>query len=857
MAENGKVYFDLLGPFPDGMNSGVQPLLLPKTQLAFATNATVRGAYIHDRPPYQIRNLDFGASGSLQTEVENGFFQGTGVYRPDYGPSQIIAQISGRLYSFTETGTVFVVQDITIPGDANDATTSQVWMWQAEKWLIISDGSGKLPIFYDGVSCRRSYGPSRLLAIATAYSTPTPPAIGSSMVATLTAPYNGPWNTPVRFNGAIYELQPTAGGGNAILTNINDTPTATVPVGTQVIVNPGLVGYTTAAASCTYTLTGTSCIIPLFCTGYYRQEFVLSVTSVGSLVVGNQVSLTLTGGTPGTFAFNVTAVDPVGLTITCSRTVTTGVSHPSGYVTPPPPSLSTVASGSLVQLTVSPGPNVIIGTTVANYVVPSVGGSVGVTLDSAYTGADNQLVLVGTAAYTIAKTITVGSNQVVMLNVTDTSAAAYASPLDIFSIAELPACRMGAYGMGQNWVCLVDGIEFMVSDLVGSSSGTQTENYRDAVLKATDAEIMGNFRLPNAGFIINSMTFAAQLDTSLGQGALEIGTMVNMFSCKAPFTLQDFQATIVQPMQNPILTESLIGTGPLGQNSTVLANSDTMFRSTAGLGSLKIARRDISDEWGNTPISREMSRVIDRDNNSPLLTYSSAIVFDNRLRMTVSPVVATQGVYHEGEIALNFDLVSSLRGKAPPVYDGLWTGLNVLQHITGMFNTIQRSFAFTYNITLSKLELYELLSDPTLHKDNGVTPILWTFETPVIFNQDVKPLPEIVRLIDGEIYISDLQDTAHFKVQYRPVFYPCWIDWTEFDVCADMTKEHSEPQVTYPLGLGEPSAKDCDTINNRPFREAVGFQLRFEITGHCIFWGAKIAACSTPQPKWAKPACNR
>lgn len=849
MAENGKVYFDILGPFPDGMNSGVQPLLLPKTQLAFATNATVRGAYIHDRPPYQIRNLDFGASGSLQTEVENGFFQGAGVYRPDYGPSQIIAQINGRLYSFTENGPVFVVQDITIPGDANDATTSQVWMWQSEKWLIISDGSGKLPIFYDGVSCRRSLGPSRILGTAVAFNPPTVPAAGQTVEVTLNSAYTGPSNISVRFNNAIYELvgtTPAATLYNAELTYVYGSgPTNS---GSTIVVNPNNVGYIASGSGNTVYFFG-GAIPPL--TFEFRAPHGLTAGQqvlVDTVFVSSGAPPVPTERSPQ--LYNVIAI------VDSTHATLQVVGFSWGYFL----QAAAIPGDAFVQFAIPVGPNVVIATLAADLATPFPGVTQTITTTNQYTGSANQSCWLGQAQYLISPYTNPSPpppTVLTLINGTDTAGGVYVNPSNITSIPELPACRMGAYGMGQNWVCLVDGIEFMVSDLVGSSAGTLAYNFRDAVLKTTDNEIMGNFRLPNAGFIINSMTFAAQLDVSLGQGALEIGTMVNMFSCKAPFTLLDFQATIVQPMQNPILTESLIGTGPLGQNSTVLANSDTMFRSTVGLGSLKIARRDISDDWGNTPISREMSRVIDRDNNSPLLSYSSAIVFDNRLRFTVSPVVAPQGVYHEGEIALNFDLVSSLRGKAPPVYDGLWTGLNVLQHLTGMFNTIQRSFAFTYNITLSKLELYELLSDPTLHKDNGVTPIVWTFETPVIFNQDVKPLPEIVRLIDGEIYISDLQDTAHFKVQYRPVFYPCWIDWTEFDVCADMTKEHSEPQVTYPLGLGEPSAKDCDTINNRPFREAVGFQLRFEITGHCIFWGAKIAACSTPQPKWAKPACNR
>lgn len=838
MPDNGKTYYDLLGPFPDGCNGGVAPLLLPKTQLAFALNATVRGGYAQDRPPYQIRGFDFGSSAPLQQAVEGGFFQGCGVYRPDFGTSQIVAQISGRLFTFTDNGVAFTVAEITIPGDPNDATIPQAWMWQSEQWLIISDGSGRLPIFYDGVSCRRSYGPEQLYGTGTAFAPASPPAIGSTVQVTVPGGFTGPMNVPVRFNNAFYQVVAgPAATYSVILTNVSGTPGNPILVGSQIMVQPDRIGFTTTNQTVPVTFGG-------------PNTFHIPMTSVFGVSVGDSVIVPMTYGI-------VPTVHNVVMTVTVVDTLTntlTGVTGGFPFIA------VALTASSLIVFSSTHGPAVLVGTTQGAGVIPVVGGTVTLAIDVAYTGPDNATVWIGNDEYTIANPpVPPAGVTVYLLNLNDppkTPAVPYVNPTPIYSISELPACRMGAYVLGQNWVCLVDGEAFIPSDLVGSSSGTQANSYRDAVLKTTDADIMGAFRIPTSGYIINSITGSATLDTSLGQGAVIIGTMANMFTCKAPFTLQDFQSTLVQPMANPILTESLIGFGPLGQNSTVLANSDILFRSIVGLASLKLARRDISDDWGNTPISREMSQIIDPDNNSPLLSYSSAVVHDNRHRMTVSPKIASQGVYHQGEIALNFDLISSLRGKAPPVYDGLWTGLNVLQHTSGLFSNRERSFAMTLNLATNVLELYELLQDSTLHKDNGTTRIKWVFETPAVFNQDVKPLTEVVRLIDGEIYVADLKDTAHVKVQYRPIFYPCWIDWTEFDVCADMTPTNAQPQVRYRLGLGEPSGKDCDVINNQPFREAVAFQLRFEITGHFVFWGVKLAACAVPQAKFAKPACN-
>ena len=52
-----KEVFDFLASFPEGMNSGVDPLLLPKSQLAYARNGTLRGDFFRPRPAFRKINL--------------------------------------------------------------------------------------------------------------------------------------------------------------------------------------------------------------------------------------------------------------------------------------------------------------------------------------------------------------------------------------------------------------------------------------------------------------------------------------------------------------------------------------------------------------------------------------------------------------------------------------------------------------------------------------------------------------------------------------------------------------------------------------------------------------------------------
>lgn len=864
MASSGqsKKYEDLITALPYGINSGIAALLLPKQQASFAINATFRGGYATDRPVRTKLTLDFGGDAALETAVRGGFFQGAGVYRPDFGPSQNIAQIGGRLFSFTENGALWTVAEITIPGDPNDSTTAPVWMWQAEKWMIISDGSGRLPIFYDGVSCRRSMGPSQVLASATSTNPAAPPAIGSTIVLTIPTPYTGPLNIIVTFNGANYEII------SAVTTDVPPTPgTTAYNVGLTPLSDCCLGNNISSGSDLVQMPNRAGVVTQLVSQSFPEGDFpvvTLQVSANHGLSVGSAVLMWAqisyrSGPSPVLYTAGTVLSLPTPTSIQCRFSVVT-------YLGNPFPNKITIPACTIIDRGIST-PNVVVGQTSGAFVVPASGTQTTVGTTAPYTGVSGDLVWIGDCVFSIVPEsdipippiVNPPSNYLTLLNIDDVAGAI--TSLDVISISEIPACRMGAYGLGQNWFSSVDGLSFGPSDLVGSSSGSQGYNYRDAVLKTTDLDVMGMFKIPVAGEIITAMIFVATLDQALGQGPLQIGVPSGMFSCRSPFTLQDFQGItnavtgdlVTAPILDPILTKSLVGFGPVAQNSTVIANSDTVFRSFDGVNSLILARRNFSDIGGNTPISREMARTIDQDRKD-LLSYSSAIVFDNRLRMTTAPNVSGQGVFHMGELVLNYDLISSLRGKASPVWDGLWTGNNILQFTQGLFGPESRAFAFTFNITDTQIELYELLPTGNVHFDNDTGRIKWVVETPVVFNSDIKTLTDVVRLIDGEMYLSDVDGAVDVTILYRPIFYPCWRTWHSFKICADMSASNAKEQVRYALGLGEPDPRDCDTINDQPFREAVAFQLRLEITGHCKLWGVRTLGELVPTPAFNKPA---
>ena len=429
---------------------------------------------------------------------------------------------------------------------------------------------------------------------------------------------------------------------------------------------------------------------------------------------------------------------------------------------------------------------------------------------------------------------------------------------------ELPPGRMGCYGLGRVWMSLVDGEQFIAGDLVGGSSGTQAENYRDAVLNVTENSYLaggGNFFVPGSVGSIQAMIFQAILDQQLGQGPLLVVTPTITFSCQAPL-----DRTTWTSVQNPIVTEGMIANGGMGQYSTIAVNGDTIMRAVDGIRSLILARRDFNT-WGNTPISFELNRVLPLDAPN-LLPFSSAIFFDNRLMMTLAPTaVEGRGVYHKGLVVLNADPLSGIGGKAPSIWEGVWLGIQPLQLVTGVFDTVQRAWAFCLNTTTNEIELRELLAeglafDSAQYYDNTFEPITYIMESAQLFKDSQHGDRQFKQLHNGEIFVDQLVGLVSFRVQYQPDQWPGWVDWFSWTECArptsqsDPTKKNYQPGFKPRMGLGQPRVDDCDPCNNRPLRNGYSFQVRITITGQCRFLGARFECIPLPEPAFAPQSCD-
>lgn len=426
---------------------------------------------------------------------------------------------------------------------------------------------------------------------------------------------------------------------------------------------------------------------------------------------------------------------------------------------------------------------------------------------------------------------------------------------------EISAGKMMAYWLGRLWWVNPDGRTFRAGDLVYSSSGTSSQKLRDSVLHQTQNTFIadgGNFTVPANAGQITAMIPVAVLDNSLGQGPLQVSTATMMFGCTASTDSTQWQTT-----NSPILGVSLFENGSLSQWSSILVNGDMFYRAIDGIRTLVLGRREFN-VWGNVPVSREMNLILETDQEN-LLGFSSAIVFDNRMLMTSGPVASQRGTYHRGVIALDFDVISSMRGKLPSVYDGLWTGLRTLKLVKGRFGNTERAFAFTLT-TAGTIEFWEIQPSGAATQDNGDTPITWSLETGDIFKESGIKAGQKVRLYDGEMFIDQIVGFVSFNVYFRPDQSSCWVPWRNFAVCNKTCQQAVSPDecLTEPFpspgfrnrfGFGE-TPDHCNSETNSPYREGWTFQLKIVVTGSCRIKSLRFKGIIVDEPECAPAVCQ-
>lgn len=410
---------------------------------------------------------------------------------------------------------------------------------------------------------------------------------------------------------------------------------------------------------------------------------------------------------------------------------------------------------------------------------------------------------------------------------------------------EVPLGRMMAYGNGRLWVA-INSNEVAAGDI-------KTRQFQSELFFTETTYFLGGgaFYFP---FKLSAMGFVPASGAA-GYGSLMVYGQNRTEGIRADIASRDLWPTFpgfIQPV--------LLSTGAASHYSLVEVNQDLFWRDGGGgIRSLRSAATDEVGGPGNAPISREVSRLTDHESTQRLNTCS-AIAFDNRLLMTASPFINKHGfTSFKNLIALDFAPLSSMRGKAPPAYDGQWDGINFVRLVHGEFQGRRRAFAFsTDDDGQNRLWEFEETGQSDTYSicDDGEvavqrSPVPMVIEYPRRGWGDAKRRKRLERC---DVFLANLDGEIALTVFWRADNYQKWSQWDEVDACAVTT----DPAVTAPhvwknlLNQERPQTKTftipagVNEITSRALHTGFEFQIRLVLRGkgkihRCVVYASGLS----------------
>ena len=409
---------------------------------------------------------------------------------------------------------------------------------------------------------------------------------------------------------------------------------------------------------------------------------------------------------------------------------------------------------------------------------------------------------------------------------------------------ELPAAGPMIYYMGRLWYA--QGRVYCAGDIVGGPSGT-LPGKADSVLKVTENPLAvggDGFTVPAGSGNIRALSYLANTNASAGQGQLVIFTRSEVFALTVPVTRTDW--TYASTSNMPLQTVLQNGNGAVNQRSVVAVNGDLFFQSfEPSIRSLITAVRYF-DQWGNTPISINENRIL-AFNNRSFMRFSSGILFDNRVLQCVLPYACPVGVAHQAIIPLNFDVISTLDTKLPPVWEGMYEGLNILEVHTGDFGGLPRAFGFTWSDVDQSIHISELTDYSRFDQDDNR--VEWYVEFPAFtWGNEL----EQKKLVSAELWFDKILGTVYYQMDYRVNGNPCWFPWYKWQICsAKNTNETVANPTPYPTDLRESFRQTvdlpkppivCEPVMGQTSYIGYQFQPRLTIKGWCRIRGVMLKA---------------
>ncbi len=218
---------------------------------------------------------------------------------------------------------------------------------------------------------------------------------------------------------------------------------------------------------------------------------------------------------------------------------------------------------------------------------------------------------------------------------------------------------------------------------------------------------------------------------------------------------------------------------------------------------------------------------------------------------------------------MDLEPISSFGSQSPPIWDGMYEGLDILQTFSGIFSGKERAFAVVVSRVDFSLQLWELTADDRF--DNTDTRIQMRAEFPAFtwgneFSQKQQ--------VSAELWIDRLYGEVVFTLEYRPDGESCWQKWHEWKVCSPRNSCESTgvnpctglAQVQcYPLTPFGESYKQtmtlptppnsCQSQSGRPSYINYQCQPRLTVKGFCRIRGLLLHAVPKERKLYDSKIC--
>lgn len=403
-----------------------------------------------------------------------------------------------------------------------------------------------------------------------------------------------------------------------------------------------------------------------------------------------------------------------------------------------------------------------------------------------------------------------------------------------------------------------------------ANDGVESDALRFTEMKFLNEK--GIFRLPAKFGPIVMLTFFALQDTGTGQGDLMLGGPSGAVTLNVSLPRERWLDTQIE-------REAIVEKGMAGPRCFAQVNGDIFFASPdSQIRSYRNARAEFG-QYTNTPVSAEMLRVL-HPSTRTLLGNGSMALFDNRLLYTSTPTLLASTdaavpprVIYQSLVSLDFHRSSRMsKTSGLAAYDGIWTGLDLLQLIRCNYGVEEKLFAIAYqknNDGSRNNELWEITTE-----DTGAD--LYTVcETGVVHRTPIKSAVEFramtfnsgmleKRLTRMDAWLQEIGGTAAtFSAFWRPDLHGGgWFPWTVSpiaitrDDCAytdaggaggcDIPRIRPLFHVS-PLRIGTPPVYE-DKLTKRFADRGFSFQVRVEWEGKVQLTKAMVYAETPPAP---------